>query len=98
MTKKVLRPIIPTAPQEYDPVYVNQLARALEQLIAEVQSADINFQGIPGSGSANTLEVGDFFIGEANFIQTIVQSILLVKMVFMVALSLNMIKIDIVCL
>ena len=74
MTKKVLRPIIPTAPQEYDPVYVNQLARALEQLIDEVRSADINFQGIPGSGSANTLEVGDFFIGEANFIQIIVQN------------------------
>ena len=69
MTKKVLRPIIPTAPQEYDPVYVNQLARALEQLIDEVRSADINFQGIPSSGSANVLDDGDFYIGEAGFIR-----------------------------
>ena len=71
MTKKVLRPIIPSAPQEYDPVYVNQLARALEQLIDEVRSADINFQGIPSSGSANVLDDGDFYIGEAGFIRVI---------------------------
>ena len=74
MTKKVLRPIIPAAPDQYDPVYVNQLARALEQLIDEVRSADINFQGIPSSGSANVLEAGDFFIGEADFIQIIKQN------------------------
>ena len=74
MTKKVLRPILPIAPTEYDPVYVNQLARALEQLINEVRSADINFQGIPSSGSANALNVGDFFIGDAGFIQIIEQN------------------------
>jgi hypothetical protein len=74
MTKKVLRPILPIAPTEYDPVYVNQLARALEQLIDEVRSANINFQGIPGSGAANALEIGDFFIGEAGFIQIIEQN------------------------
>ena len=74
MTKKVLRPILPIAPMEYDPVYVNQLARALEQLINEVRSADINFQGIPSSGSANALNVGDFFIGDAGFIQIIEQN------------------------
>jgi len=71
MTKKVLRPIIPTAPDQYDPVYVNQLARALEQLIDEVRSADINFQGIPSSGSANVLDDGDFYIGEAGFIRIV---------------------------
>ena len=71
MTKKGLRPIIPTAPDQYDPVYVNQLARALEQLIDEVRSADINFQGIPSSGSANVLDDGDFYIGEAGFIRIV---------------------------
>jgi hypothetical protein len=71
MTKKVLRPIIPTAPNQYDPVYINQLARSLEQLIDEVRSADINFQGIPASGSANVLDDGDFYIGEAGFIRII---------------------------
>ncbi len=71
MTKKVLRPIIPTAPQQYDPVYVNQLARTLEQLIDEVRSADINFQGIPSSGSVNVLEAGDFYVGEAGFLRIV---------------------------
>ena len=71
MTKKVLRPIIPTAPDQYDPVYINQLARSLEQLIDEVRSADINFQGIPASGSANVLDDGDFYIGEAGFLRII---------------------------
>ena len=71
MTKKILRPIIPTAPDQYDPLYVNQLARSLEQLIDEVRSADINFQGIPSSGSANVLKAGDFYVGEAGFIRII---------------------------
>ena len=47
MTKKVLRPILPIAPAQYDQVFANQLARSLEQLIEEVRSANINFQGIP---------------------------------------------------
>ena len=71
MTKKILRPIIPTAPDQYDPLYVNQLARSLEQLIDEVRSADINFQGIPSSGSANVLKAGDFYIGEAGFLRIV---------------------------
>lgn len=71
MTKKVLRPILPIAPQQYDPVYVNQLARTLEQLIDEVRSADINFQGIPSSGSVNVLEAGDFYVGEAGFLRIV---------------------------
>ena len=71
MTKKVLRPIIPIAPTEYDPVYVNQLARTLEQLINEVRSADINFQGIPSSGPSNVLEAGDFYVGEAGFLRIV---------------------------
>ena len=71
MTKKVVRPILPIAPEQYDPVYVNQLARTLEQLIDEVRSADINFQGIPSSGSANVLEKGDFYIADGGFIKII---------------------------
>ena len=76
MTKKIVRPILPIAPNEYDPVYVNQLARTLDLLIDEVRDAQINFQGIPSSGSANTLESGDFYIGEAGM-NTIILSMLL---------------------
>ena len=72
MTKKIVRPILPIAPDEYDPVYVNQLARTLDLLIDEVRDAQINFQGIPSSGSANTLENGDFYIGEAGFLRVVV--------------------------
>ena len=39
MTKKVVRPILPVAPTQYDQVYINQLARALESLIDEVRDA-----------------------------------------------------------
>lgn len=61
MTRKVIRPILPLAPREYDRVYIDQLARALDLFIDEQRSAQINFQGIPSSGVANTLEDGDFF-------------------------------------
>jgi len=71
MSKKVIRPILPIAPSEYDQVYIHQLARTLEQLIDEVRSADINFQGIPSSGSANVLEKGDFYIADGGFIKII---------------------------
>ena len=72
MTKKVVRPILPVAPAQYDQVYINQLARALEFLIDEVRDAKINFQGIPGSGAANVLERGDFFVADGGFIKVIV--------------------------
>jgi len=61
MTRKVVRSILPLAPAEYDRVYIDQLARALDLFIDEQRSAQINFQGIPSSGSAHTLNAGDFF-------------------------------------
>ena len=72
MTKKVVRPILPVAPNQYDQGYINQLARALEFLIDEVRDAQINFQGIPGSGAANALERGDFFVADGGFIKVVV--------------------------
>ena len=69
MSKKTLRPILPVAPAQYDQVYVNQLARALESLIDEVKTDKINFQGIPSSGAANSLESGDFFVADGGFIK-----------------------------
>ena len=64
MTKKIVRPILPTAPAEYDQNYVNQLARVLESLIDEVKATSINIQGVRGNGSANVLESGDIYIGD----------------------------------
>jgi hypothetical protein len=71
MTKKIVRPILPIAPEQYDPVYVNQLARALEFLIDEVRDADVNFQGIEGMGNAATLDVGDMYIGDGGFVRIV---------------------------
>ena len=54
MTKKIIRTVLPIAPNEYDQVYVNQLARALDRLIDEVRESNINIQGLSGEGAANT--------------------------------------------
>ena len=64
MTRKIIRQIIPIAPAVYDSAYVNQLARTLDNFIDEQRSPNVNFQGIPSDGAANTLELGDVF--EAN--------------------------------
>jgi|TARA_R100001440_G_scaffold27044_1_gene44509 hypothetical protein len=71
MTRKVVRTVLPIAPPEYDQVYVNQLARALDRLIDEVRSANINFQGVGGQGSSNALQEGDIFIGDAGFLRIV---------------------------
>ena len=61
MTRKVIRTILPIAPPQYDQAYVDQLRRALDLFITEQRSAQINFQGIPSAGAANTLNLGDIF-------------------------------------
>ena len=71
MTKKIVRTVLPIAPSTYDPVYVNQLARALDRLIDEVRSANINFQGVGGQGSSNALQEGDIFVGDAGFLKIV---------------------------
>ena len=65
MTRKVVRTVLPIAPPEYDQVYVNQLARALDRLIDEVRSA------VGGQGSSNALQEGDIFIGDAGFLRIV---------------------------
>ena len=82
MTKKIIRTILPIAPQEYDPVYINQLARSLDRLLDEVRSTDINIQGISGEGSANTLQKGDLFIGDGGFLRIVEQDDKLAGSVF----------------
>lgn len=61
MTRKVIRTILPIAPPVYDQNYVDQLRRALDLFITEERSPIVNFQGVPGAGAANTLELGDIF-------------------------------------
>tara|TARA_R100000951_G_scaffold115107_2_gene122110 strand:- start:268 stop:552 length:285 start_codon:yes stop_codon:yes gene_type:complete len=61
MTRKIVRQILPNAPNEYNAAYVNQLARTLDNFIDEQRSPIVNFQGVPSDGAANTLDVGDVF-------------------------------------
>lgn len=61
MSRKIIRTIIPIAPPTYQQQYVDQLRRALDLFITEQRSPLVNFQGIPGAGAANTLELGDVF-------------------------------------
>ena len=61
MTRKIIRQILPNAPFTYSVSYINQLARALDNFIDEQRSPQVNFQGIPSDGVANTLELGDVF-------------------------------------
>jgi len=63
MTQKTIRTVLPIPPQQYDVLYINQLARALDVLISEVRNPDINIPNtaLPTVGVANTLSIGDMF-------------------------------------
>ena len=63
MTQKTIRTVLPIPPQEYDVLYINQLARALDVLISEVRNPDVNIPNtaLPTVGVANTLSVGAMF-------------------------------------
>tara|TARA_R110000737_G_scaffold67118_1_gene95187 strand:- start:43 stop:330 length:288 start_codon:yes stop_codon:yes gene_type:complete len=69
MSKKVVRPILPNAPDVYDTNYVNQLARTLNSVIDELRDANINFQGIGSSGASNVFQNGDMFIADGGFLK-----------------------------
>ena len=58
---KVIRPILPVAPEEYDPAYMNQLARTLEVLINEVRNPLTGINGLPDQNALSSLEVGDVY-------------------------------------
>ena len=72
MSNKVIRAIIPNAPMSYDMTYVNQLARALDNVISDQRNPIINLSNIPSDGVANGLDVGDLY--EANGFLKIVRS------------------------
>ena len=61
MSTKVVRSIIPIAPPQYDVVYLNQLARALDNVITDQRNPIVNLSNIPSDGIANGLQVGDLF-------------------------------------
>lgn len=72
MSTKVVRSIIPIAPVQYDAVYLNHLARALDNVITDQRNPIVNLPDIPSESVANGLEVGDLY--EANGFLKIVRS------------------------
>ena len=72
MSTKVVRSIIPIAPMQYDYVYLNQLARELDNVITQQRNPIVNLSDIPSDGVANGLEVGDLY--EANGFLKIVRT------------------------
>lgn len=61
MSTKVVRSIIPIAPAQYDYVYLNQLARELDNVITQQRNPIVNLASIPSDGRANGLVVGDLY-------------------------------------
>jgi len=61
MSIKTIRPLLPSAPIQYDPAYVHQLARSLENLIDEVRNPLTGINSLPPATAINSLEVGDLY-------------------------------------
>ena len=61
MSTKIVRSIIPIAPQQYESAYVNQLARALDNVIEDQRNPLLNIPNMPNVNVASILEEGDLF-------------------------------------
>lgn len=61
MSVKTIRPLLPSAPNQYDPAYLHQLARSLENLINEVRNPLTGINNLPPASAINSLEVGDLY-------------------------------------
>ena len=58
---KIIRTVLPVAPNEYDQNFVNQLARNLDRVIDEQRQPLLNIQNMPTDAIANTLQTGDLY-------------------------------------
>ena len=61
MSTKIIKSIIPIAPQQYESSYVNQLARALDNVIEDQRNPLVNIPNMPNASVASVLEEGDLF-------------------------------------
>jgi hypothetical protein len=61
MSVKTVRPLLPAAPAQYDPAYLHQLSRSLENLINEVRNPLTGINNLPTADAITALEVGDLY-------------------------------------
>ena len=61
MSRQTVRPILPLAPNQYDPEFINQLSRELQNLIAEVRNPLSSAVQLPTQESLSILNVGRLY-------------------------------------
>lgn len=66
---KIVRPIVPFAPDEYDVQYMNQLVRAVEELISKTEIPLTNVPDIADVAQLSSLEVGDIYKDASGFVK-----------------------------
>lgn len=66
---KIVRPVLPLAPSEYDIQYMNQLVRAIEELINKTEIPLTNIPDIADVAQLSSLEVGDIYKDASGFVK-----------------------------
>ena len=66
---KIVRPILPLAPPEYEEQYFNQLVRTLEELISKTELPTRNIPNIADVTELSSLEVGDLYKDASGFVK-----------------------------
>lgn len=61
MSTKRVNAILPSAPPQYDPTHLNQLVRALENVIGDLRNPVISAPNLPTKDSISVLEVGRLY-------------------------------------
>ena len=69
MSRKIVRPILPLAPAEYDQQYVTQLVRTLEELITKTELVTRNIPDIADVSELSSLDLGDLYKDGSNFVK-----------------------------
>lgn len=67
--RKIVNPVLPFAPEQYDPAYMVQLTRILEELIRKSDLPVSNIPDIPEAAQLSSLEVGDLYKDASGFVK-----------------------------
>ena len=67
--RKIVNPVLPFAPDQYDPAYMVQLTRILEELIRKSDLPTTNIPNIADVAQLSTLQVGDLYKDASGFVK-----------------------------